>query len=335
MKRSRALISLVPIALTAALLTSCSSGDNADENGGDTGDSAAMVCMPDGEVTRTIEIEGQFGGTVTIASETPVVVTEMQRSVIVEGNGRELSDGDQIRSQLTIFNGTSGEQLSTEPAGFMIDSAQLNPWAYQAVSCASIGDRVVMAATATEILGEGNATTMGLEDSDTIVIVFDMLGAQPGTLDASELLPKAEGEAQAAPAGFPTVELDADGAPTITMPDGVDAPSSLSIATLIKGSGEEVLPGDRVYVHYRGVIWRTGEEFDSSWSRGEPTAFTTDGVIRGFQEALVGQTVGSQIISVVPAEDGGYGGASLEGMGHQADDVMVFVLDILGVAHAE
>ncbi len=40
-------------------------------------------------------------------------------------------------------------------------------------------------------------------------------------------------------------------------------------------------------------------------------------------------------MSIVPAEDGGYGADGLVGMGHEADDVMVFVLDILGTAHAE
>nr|WP_256448984.1 FKBP-type peptidyl-prolyl cis-trans isomerase [Leucobacter chinensis] len=111
---------------------------------------------------------------------------------------------------------------------------------------------------------------------------------------------------------------------------------------MVKGKGDEIKPGDTVFVHYRGVIMRTGEEFDSSWSRGEFSHFNaaTDEeaaevgaklpVIRGFRDALVGQTVGSRVMSIVPAEDGGYGGERLKSMGHEEDDVMVFVLDILG-----
>ncbi len=57
-------------------------------------------------------------------------------------------------------------------------------------------------------------------------------------------------------------------------------------------------------------------------------------MIGGFQKALVGQTVGSQVMSIVPAEDGGYGAQQLASMGHEPDDVMVFVLDI-GTVHAE
>ena len=92
--------------------------------------------------------------------------------------------------------------------------------------------------------------------------------------------------------------------------------------------------GDRVYVHYKGVIWRTGEEFDSSWSRGTAANFTTDGVIEGFRYALVGEKVGSRVVVAVPA-DAGYGAEQLQVQGHQGDDVMLFVLDILGTVHPE
>ena len=115
---------------------------------------------------------------------------------------------------------------------------------------------------------------------------------------------------------------------------------------MVKGEGDVIEPGDMVFVHYRGVILRTGEEFDSSWSRGAHANFNaatqeeaaevgaTLPVIAGFRDALVGQTVGSRVMSLVPAEDGGYGGDRLVQMGHQEDDVMVFVLDILGALPA-
>ena len=216
---------------------------------------------------------------------------------------------------------------------------EAQPWALEVLSCASVGDRVAAVAPAADVLGDA-AEQMGVDAEDAIVMVFDVLSAEqakaePGTLEPNELLKKAEGEAQKLPEGLPKVELAEDGSPTITMPEGAAAPDKLTVETLIKGDGEEVQEGDRVYVHYRGVIWRTGEEFDSSWSRGEPIGFLTTGVIGGFSKALVGQTVGSQVMSIVPAEDGGYGAAGLQQQGHQPDDVMVFVLDILGTVHAE
>ena len=89
--------------------------------------------------------------------------------------------------------------------------------------------------------------------------------------------------------------------------------------------------GDVVVVHYHGVNWNTGEVFDSSWSRGEPSSFPTEGVIPGFRDGLVDQTVGSRVIIVIPPELG-YGPSGGTGDGSiGAEDTIVFVVDILGV----
>ena len=50
---------------------------------------------------------------------------------------------------------------------------------------------------------------------------------------------------------------------------------------------------------------------------------------------LEGQKVGSTIMSIVPADDGGYGAEQLQQMGHEPDDVMVFVLDIVDTSSAK
>lgn len=333
MKRSRALLALIPVALTATLLTACSADDS--------NEGSSYECAPEGSISKALEFDGDFGTQeLQLATETPIEATALERSTLIEGDGEQVKEGDTVTAQFTIFKGSDGSVLQSQPSTLAIDEESLLPWALQTVGCAAVGDRVVAVSPVSDILGEGGGAAYGLEESDSLVLVFDVTEtgetpAAPGTLDPSELLSKAEGEAQPVPEGLPSVELAEDGSPTITMPDGVDAPAELTVTTLIKGAGEVVEDGDRVYVHYRGVIWRTGEEFDSSWSRGAPTDFTTDGVIGGFQQALVGQTVGSQVMSIVPAEDGGYGADGLVGMGHEADDVMVFVLDILGTAHAE
>lgn len=324
MKRSRLFLSLVPVALVASLLTSCSGGSEASAN-----------CLPDGSVTSSLKFKGEFGSEVSMTSSTPVSVEELQRSVVIEGKGDEIKVGDSVDAFLTIINGTDGSVVSAQPAPFTLDETQLQPWAYSAITCSAVGDRVVVAAPASEVLGEGNAQSQGLKETDTLVMVFDITSVKAGTIDESKLLKRADGKAQKVPAGLPTVELDDKGSPTITIPEGTEPPAELTVVTLIKGDGETVAEGDRVYVHYRGVIWRTGEEFDSSWSRGEPTAFLTTEVIRGFQEALVGQTVGSQVMAIVPAEDGGYGAEWLTSNGFEANDTMVFVLDILGTVHAK
>lgn len=332
MKRSRALLALMPVAMVAGLLTACSGGVTSSIDG--------VTCAPEGEISKTLEFKGDFGAEkLELKTKTPIKAKDLQASTPIKGDGEQVKENDTIEAQLSLFNGKNGEALQSGKSSLQLSSQGLQPWALEVLSCASVGDRVAAVAPAADVLGDA-AEQMGVDAEDAIVMVFDVLSAEqakaePGTLEPNELLKKAEGEAQKLPEGLPKVELAEDGSPTITMPEGAAAPDKLTVETLIKGDGEEVQEGDRVYVHYRGVIWRTGEEFDSSWSRGEPIGFLTTGVIGGFSKALVGQTVGSQVMSIVPAEDGGYGAAGLQQQGHQPDDVMVFVLDILGTVHAE
>ena len=332
MKRSRALLALMPVAMVAGLLTACSGGATSSIDG--------VTCAPEGEISKTLEFKGDFGAEkLELKTKTPIKAKDLQASTPIKGDGEQVKENDTIEAQLSLFNGKNGEVLQSGKSGLQLSSQGLQPWALEVLSCASVGDRVAAVAPAADVLGD-SAAQLGVDTKDSIVMVFDVLSAEqakaePGTLKPEELLKKAEGEAQKPAAGLPTVELAADGSPTITIPEGATAPDKLTVETLIKGDGEKVQEGDRVYVNYRGVIWRTGEEFDSSWSRGEPIGFVTTGVIGGFSKALVGQTVGSQVMSIVPAEDGGYGAAGLQQQGHQPDDVMVFVLDILGTVHAE
>ena len=94
-----------------------------------------------------------------------------------------------------------------------------------------------------------------------------------------------------------------------------------------------VTAGQTVTVHYTGVIWATGKQFDSSWDRGAPldTVIGQGSVIAGWDEGLVGQTVGSQVLLVVPP-DKGYGTAGQRRAGIKGTDTLVFVVDILDAA---
>ncbi len=88
--------------------------------------------------------------------------------------------------------------------------------------------------------------------------------------------------------------------------------------------------GQTITVHYTGVIWASGKKFDSSWDRKQPIDFGigTGDVIAGWDDGLVGQTVGSQVLLVVPP-DQGYGSAGQPSAGITGTDTLVFVVDIL------
>ena len=115
--------------------------------------------------------------------------------------------------------------------------------------------------------------------------------------------------------------------PDIEFPDG-PAPSELIITDLVVGTGAEARPGDTVEVHYVGVEYDSGEEFDSSWNRGESISFPLRGLIQGWQDGIPGMRVGGRRQLVIPP-DLAYGRA---GSGHRlSGKTLIFVIDLLGV----
>jgi len=107
-----------------------------------------------------------------------------------------------------------------------------------------------------------------------------------------------------------------------------DAPTELVISDLVVGDGAEATPGATVDVHYVGVDFETGEEFDSSWGRGESIQFPLNGLVRGWQEGIPGMKVGGRRQLICPPA-WAYGPA---GGGHRLSGrTLVFVIDLLGV----
>ena len=106
------------------------------------------------------------------------------------------------------------------------------------------------------------------------------------------------------------------------------APTELVITDLVEGTGAEAKPGDTVDVHYVGVEFETGEQFDASWDRGESISFPLAGLIAGWQEGIPGMKVGGRRQLVIPPELA-YGPA---GGGHRlSGKTLVFVIDLLDV----
>lgn len=107
------------------------------------------------------------------------------------------------------------------------------------------------------------------------------------------------------------------------------APGELLVTDLEVGSGAEAVHGATVDVHYLGVDFETGDEFDSSWSRGESVNFPLAALITGWQEGIPGMRVGGRRQLVVPPHLA-YGPA---GGGHQLSGrTLIFIIDLLGVS---
>jgi peptidylprolyl isomerase len=115
--------------------------------------------------------------------------------------------------------------------------------------------------------------------------------------------------------------------PVIEHPGG-EAPTDLKIDDIVVGEGAPAQPGDTVEVHYVGVEFDSGAEFDASWNRGKSIEFPLKGLIVGWQEGIPGMKVGGRRQLTIPPEMA-YGP---EGAGHRlSGKTLVFVIDLLDV----
>ncbi|MEU7168949.1 FKBP-type peptidyl-prolyl cis-trans isomerase [Streptomyces morookaense] len=118
--------------------------------------------------------------------------------------------------------------------------------------------------------------------------------------------------------------------PEIELPGG-DAPQELTTRDLVVGDGPEAQPGRVVRIHYVGVTFESGKEFDASWDRGEPFKFAVGGgrAIKGLDRGLRGMKVGGRREITVPPRLG-YGKQSPSPL-IPAGSTLVFVVDLLSV----
>jgi peptidylprolyl isomerase len=118
--------------------------------------------------------------------------------------------------------------------------------------------------------------------------------------------------------------------PEIDFPGG-EPPADLEIKDIWEGDGPVAKAGDTVSVHYVGVAFSTGEEFDASWNRGTPLKFQlgVGQVIKGWDQGVQGMKVGGRRQLTIPAHlaygDRGAGGRIKPG------ETLIFVCDLVAV----
>jgi peptidylprolyl isomerase len=306
--------SALTVSLLALALAGCSTA------GGEN-------CIPSGPASSAVKVEGEFGVAPTLTIDGTLTATTTERSVVIAGTGPAAADGDSVKMNYTLYNGTTGMEIEKSEyaegseLSYPIDTAATSfVGLSKALECTTVGTRLVAVIPNAEGFGD-QAAQAGLGLEDTLVFVVDVTGI------AAKPLAEATGEPVAPLEGFPDVTFT-DGNPTVTIPEG-PVPTEYAISTLIQGAGDVVPDGATVVVNYEGVNWNTGAVFDSSFDRGSPATFSTGGVIEGFRDALVGQKVGSRVVVIIPSELG-YGDAG-SGDLIKGGDTILFVVDILGI----
>lgn len=119
--------------------------------------------------------------------------------------------------------------------------------------------------------------------------------------------------------------------PDVTVPDDAP-PGELVMTDEVVGDGDEAAAGQDVTVHYVGVSWSTGQQFDASWDRMEPFRFGLGAgqVIKGWDQGVAGMKVGGRRTLHIPPQLG-YG-AQGAGGAIAPNETLIFVVDLLGVS---
>jgi peptidylprolyl isomerase len=310
---------LPALLVSLALLAACGS------DAADTGrTSAASAACPSAKALDAVKVTEAKGKAPALDFKKPFSVDKTACRVIHEGDGDVLAKGSTAIFNFVFVNGRDGKELSSsyggdQPAEVVLDDKLLRG-VRVGLEGVRAGSRVLVAITPDDGFGpKGDDPQSGMKATDTLLFFADVT-------DARTPLARAKGTTVTPKEGLPTVTLAKDGAPTITVPKAAP-PAELVAQPLIEGKGPKVASGQTITVHYTGVLWDTGEEFDSSWKSGSPASFPigTGGVIAGWDKGLVGRTVGSQVLLVVPPADGYPNGSGSIPPGA----TLVFVVDIL------
>lgn len=266
-----------------------------------------------------VTAKGELGKKPTISFKTPMTVENNSYVVLQKGDGAQIEDGDRVCSQGIAISVKDGSQLAstweknTPDCSTVVtsDTSQMREDYYKIFKSLKLNSTVAFG------VNDSNSTSSSSTGPSYLMVLT--------LVSKSKNLKKATGDKVAnVPADLPKVTLAKNGKPSIDM-NGYKGSDSLVSQDLIKGKGAVVKDTQSVVAHYTGWLL-DGTQFDSSWDRGQSSAFSLDSVIKGWKQGLAGHTVGSQVLLVVPPSLG-YGNKDQEKI--PANSTLVFVVDIL------
>lgn len=266
--------------------------------------------------------------TVTLKTK-PLSVATTTSKVITSGKGAKLAKTNAITFNYVIVNGKDGKLIESsfakQAVPLDLSSKGLLPGLSKGLNGQNVGSRLLLAIPPADAFGAQGQKQSGVGAKDTILFLIDVVSA-------STPLRTATGDPVKPVAGLPTVKVDAKGVPVMTVPKTPPS-AKLVVQPLIKGKGPAVKKGQNLTAAYTGLVYSTGKIFDSSYTSGNPLngPVGVGKLVPGFDKGIVGQTVGSRLLLVLPPAEG-YGKAGNPQAGIKPTDTLVFVVDILAAS---
>ncbi|MBK7821457.1 MAG: FKBP-type peptidyl-prolyl cis-trans isomerase [Tessaracoccus sp.] len=307
-------------------LTACGSGTPGGSSSPDGayGTSSPSV-SPSASPSPTVSVSPSpdlSGITVTgdkepkVEVKAPWAIATTQVKVLKKGEGAVVADDATVSVDYHGVNGTTGEvfesSFGSDPVTFQLEGVVAG--FKKAIAGQTVGSRVLVGMTPAD--GYPNGSPDGsIAPGTSLIFVIDIHAA------SEEVAPVK---------GLPKVTMK-DGKPEIEIPAGVEAPTKLVAQDLVHGPGDKVEKDSLIAVQYRSWTYADGKIFEDAW---EPQQGSLDKLIAGWQEGLVGKTVGSRVLLIVPPAKAYPEGRETPAPTLAPNQTLVYVVEILDVAPA-
>jgi len=280
--------------------------------------------------TGSVTVTGAFGAEPKVSYDGELNRTKTETTVLTEGTGPEIEEGDKAFVDYYIGSSFSGEDSFntwSEDAGtqfvtFTEDGMPLEAFR-DAVIGQKVGSRVEVVATPKDAFNGQGSSAHNIGNGDTVVFVIDIVSVP---------LEAPDGTAKKVPGNVPEI-VEKDGVITGFDFSKSAAPTDdVQAFTLVQGTGPKLEEGQALVADYLGQVYGDKLPFDTSYGKGPASFALKDpgGVIKGWVKGLTGVKVGSRVILVIPSKLG-YGKKGSPPKIKGGDD-LVFVVDILGAA---
>jgi len=261
---------------------------------------------------------------------TPLITAGTELAIVQEGDGVPAQEGASVDFQVAAYLGSSGQFLTA--SSFVPDetirrivSPESQDYFERSLVCAKAGDRLVITDTVEQVFGPIPEDEL-IQNDSTVVVIVDVV---------QSYLQEATGYWNFYKEGAPLVVTHPDGFHGVVMPSTAP-PSDLLVHTVKQGEGAPLAEGDTAVATFTAVVWETGQVFASSFGQGTPINVNlrspdleeNSSVLPGLYNGLLGQTVGSQVVIVVPPGEGYTEGQLPDGVPDGA--TLVYVFDIVG-----